>query len=58
MWLLHSLVEDHVRLTRSPLGRRVLDTWEHTVARFVKVMPTDYRRVLEKGKSGGAVAAK
>jgi glutamate synthase (NADPH/NADH) large chain len=50
MWLLHGLVEDHVRVTGSPLGRRVLDNWEHLVARFVKVMPTDYKRVLTERK--------
>jgi glutamate synthase (NADPH/NADH) large chain len=47
MWLVHSLVEAHVRFTSSPLGRRVLDNWQHLVARFVKVMPTDYKRVLQ-----------
>ncbi|CAN5913566.1 glutamate synthase large subunit [soil metagenome] len=47
MWLVHSLIEAHVRFTSSPLGRRVLDNWQHLVARFVKVMPTDYKRVLQ-----------
>ena len=47
LWLLHGLIEDHVRFTASPLGRRLLDTWDHVAARFVKVMPTDYKRVLE-----------
>ena len=47
MWLVHSLIEAHVRFTGSPLGRRVMDNWEHLVARFVKVMPTDYKRVLQ-----------
>jgi glutamate synthase (NADPH/NADH) large chain len=47
LWLLYSLVEDHVRFTGSPHGRRVLDNWEHLVARFVKVMPIDYKRVLQ-----------
>jgi glutamate synthase domain-containing protein 3 len=27
---------------------RILDTWEMTQASFVKVMPTDYKRVLEE----------
>jgi glutamate synthase (NADPH/NADH) large chain len=36
-----------VRFPSSPLGRRVLDHWEHLVSRFVKVMPTDYKRVLQ-----------
>ena len=47
LWLLNSLIEDHVRFTSSPLGRRVLDNWQHLVSRFVKVMPTDYKRVLQ-----------
>ena len=47
LWLLNSLIEDHVRFTSSPLGRKVLDNWQHLVSRFVKVMPTDYKRVLQ-----------
>ena len=46
-WLLAGLVEAHVRYTQSALGRRVLDNWDHLVARFVKVMPTDEKRVRE-----------
>jgi glutamate synthase (NADPH/NADH) large chain len=54
LWLLYGLIEDHVRFTRSALGRRVLDNWEHLVARFVKVMPTDYRRVLQARRAASA----
>jgi glutamate synthase (NADPH/NADH) large chain len=48
--LVYSLVEDHVRWTRSSLGRRILDGWEAAVSRFVKVMPVDYRSVLAASK--------
>ena len=41
-----ALVENHVRLTRSALGRRVLEEWELLVPLFLRVMPTDYKRVL------------
>ena len=51
MWLVHSMIEAHVRFTGSPLGRRVMDNWEHLVARFVKVMPTDYKRVLQQRRA-------
>ena len=44
---MYGLIEDHVRLTGSALGRRLLDNWEVLVARFVKVMPVDYKRVLQ-----------
>ena len=47
LWLVYNLIEDHVRFTASALGRRVLDNWDHLVARFVKVMPNDYKRVLQ-----------
>jgi len=47
LWLLYGLIEDHVRFTGSSLGRRVLDNWEHLVSRFVKIMPIEYKRVLQ-----------
>ena len=47
IWLVYGLVESHLRLTKSPLAQRVIDNWEHLVASFVKVMPTDYRKVLQ-----------
>jgi glutamate synthase (NADPH) large chain len=46
--LVHELVERHVRLTRSVLGRRLLDEWEKTRGAFVKVMPVEYRKVLAR----------
>jgi glutamate synthase (NADPH/NADH) large chain len=47
IWLVYGMIESHLRLTSSPLARRILDNWEHLVANFVKVMPTDYKRVLQ-----------
>ncbi|MFZ5446840.1 MAG: glutamate synthase large subunit [Myxococcota bacterium] len=47
IWLVYGLVENHLRLTKSPLAQRVIDNWEHLVTSFVKVMPTDYRKVLQ-----------
>jgi glutamate synthase (NADPH/NADH) large chain len=47
LWLVYGLIEDHVRTTGSAVGRRLLDNWELMVARFVKVMPVDYKRVLQ-----------
>ena len=41
------LVERHVQYTESALGRRVLEHWKDSLARFVRVVPNDYRRVLE-----------
>jgi len=47
LFLVYGLIEDHVRLTGSSVGRRILDNWELMVPRFVKIMPVDYRRVLQ-----------
>ena len=41
------MVERHVSLTESDRGREVLDDWDRTAPRFVKVYPRDYRRMLE-----------
>jgi glutamate synthase (NADPH/NADH) large chain len=47
IWLVYGMIEDHVRHTGSALGTRILDNWEHTVSQFVKVMPIEYKRVLQ-----------
>ncbi|MGH7277211.1 MAG: glutamate synthase-related protein, partial [Candidatus Rokuibacteriota bacterium] len=44
--LVRDLVRRHVDATRSAYARRILDDWTAMEARFVKVMPRDYRRVL------------
>ncbi|HOL38441.1 MAG TPA: glutamate synthase-related protein, partial [Rubrivivax sp.] len=44
--LLRRLVEDHHRWTGSLRAREILDHWADSRARFVKVMPHEYRRVL------------
>jgi glutamate synthase (NADPH/NADH) large chain len=43
---LRSLIERHYKYTNSRVARRVLDDWEKYLGQFVKVMPTDYKRVL------------
>jgi glutamate synthase (NADPH) large chain len=44
---LRALIERHVAVTGSELGRRLLADWKATLSRFVKVLPHDYRRMLE-----------
>jgi glutamate synthase (NADPH/NADH) large chain len=46
--LLSSLVENHRRLTGSLSAQQVLENWKTMLPKFVKVMPIDYRRVLEQ----------
>jgi glutamate synthase domain-containing protein 2/glutamate synthase domain-containing protein 1/glutamate synthase domain-containing protein 3 len=47
---LRQLLENHHKFTDSPLAKAVLDDFEKELRWFVKVMPTDYRRVLEQRK--------
>ena len=47
---LKGLVERHLQFTQSSVAKRVLDSWESILPKFVKVMPTDYKRVLEELK--------
>ena len=47
---LKNLIEEHTAHTGSPVGARVLENWGTTLGQFVKVMPTDYKRVLEERK--------
>jgi glutamate synthase (NADPH/NADH) large chain len=48
IWMVYGMLENHVRYTGSPLAGRILDTWEMMVDHFVKVMPLDYKRVLQE----------
>ena len=41
------LIEEHYQSTQSTVAKKVLDEWEETLTKFVKVYPSDYRRVLE-----------
>ncbi|HSW41235.1 MAG TPA: glutamate synthase subunit alpha, partial [Patescibacteria group bacterium] len=44
--LVRALVERHLALTGSAVAARLLGTWTAAQARFVRVIPHDYRRVL------------
>jgi glutamate synthase (NADPH) large chain len=43
-----ALIAEHAARTGSLVGRNVLASWERASQRFVKVMPRDYKRVLEQ----------
>jgi glutamate synthase domain-containing protein 3 len=46
--LLRGLIEKHYKWTNSQRAKWVLDSWPSMIGRFVKVMPIDYRRALER----------
>jgi glutamate synthase (ferredoxin) len=41
------LLERHVAYTGSTRAKALLDEWPTTVSRFIRVVPNDYRRVIE-----------
>ena len=43
---LKALIEKHAQFTGSEVAKRVLADWNGALAKFVKVMPVDYKRVL------------
>jgi glutamate synthase (NADPH) large chain len=47
---LKGLIEEHFQSTQSRVAKKVLDEWEETLPKFIKIYPRDYRRVLEERK--------
>jgi len=45
---LREMIELHKQYTGSSVAERILDAWPDVLAHFVKVMPTDYKRVLRE----------
>jgi glutamate synthase (NADPH) large chain len=45
-WL-HGSIQAHVEATESAVGQRILADWDAEQKGFAKVMPRDYKRVLE-----------
>jgi glutamate synthase (ferredoxin) len=47
MKLVQAMVRKHVEYTQSARGELILSNWEDYKAKFVKVLPNDYKRVIE-----------
>merc|ERR1711937_798938 len=48
---LRGYIEKHVAATESSVGADLLADWDNSVSKFIRVMPTDYKAVLEKMKA-------
>jgi glutamate synthase (NADPH) large chain len=46
--LVRGLIERHVRYTGSARGRRILERFDTLLPKFVKVIPIEYKRVMEE----------
>ena len=51
---LKTLVQNHHAYTGSSVAESILNTWKASLADFVKVMPTDYKRVLAERATSAA----
>ena len=47
MAIVRQMIQKHADYTDSQKAKRVLANWEATIPQFVKVMPRDYKRVLQ-----------
>ncbi|MBN1942761.1 MAG: glutamate synthase large subunit, partial [Phycisphaerae bacterium] len=45
---LRAILRKHVEYTQSRQARRILDHWESMIGRFVKVLPVEYRKAMER----------
>jgi glutamate synthase (NADPH/NADH) large chain len=54
---IQSLIKRHAELTGSTVAAEALANWSHFIAQCIKVMPTDYKRVLNELKAQAAANA-
>jgi glutamate synthase (ferredoxin) len=55
--LVLGLLRRHLEYTGSTVAEKLLADWPAVASRFVKVMPRDYKRVLQEQKVAGAAGA-
>jgi glutamate synthase (NADPH/NADH) large chain len=47
---LYMLISNHYKYTRSPLAATMLENWQEYAPQFIKVIPYEYKRVLQEEK--------
>jgi glutamate synthase domain-containing protein 3 len=45
---LKQLLENHIKHTGSPKAEQIIENWEASLPRFIKVFPMEYKRALGK----------
>jgi glutamate synthase domain-containing protein 3 len=53
---LKTLIDKHAIYTGSSVANALLDDWVQSIRTFVKVMPTDYKRVLAEREIAAEIA--
>ncbi len=54
---LRTMIQSHLTYTGSTVARNILENWETELTHFVKVMPSDYKRVLMEMASENDISA-
>ncbi|MGB4575427.1 MAG: glutamate synthase large subunit [Paludibacter sp.] len=47
---LRTMIENHYRYTNSKRAKQILDNWKEYVDKFIKVVPIEYKKVLQEEK--------
>ncbi|MDD5185722.1 MAG: glutamate synthase subunit alpha, partial [Paludibacter sp.] len=47
---LHGLISSHYKYTKSTLAKQILDNWNLYVDKFKKIVPIEYKKVLQEEK--------
>jgi glutamate synthase (NADPH) large chain len=47
---LHTLISNHYKHTGSARAKQILDNWREYVDKFIKVVPIEYKKVLQLEK--------
>jgi glutamate synthase (ferredoxin) len=53
----HGMIRRHIEYTDSARGQYVIENWDRLAPKFVKIMPTDYKRALAEMKKAADRAA-
>ncbi|MDR2804614.1 MAG: glutamate synthase large subunit [Dysgonamonadaceae bacterium] len=47
---LQRLISQHAHYTQSPLAKRILENWDEYLKHFIKIIPIEYKKVLQEEK--------
>ena len=51
---LYKMISNHFNYTESKVAKELLDNWKQSIYHFIKVMPRDYKRVLQEREAANA----
>ena len=51
------LIEKHLNYTGSVVASNILSDWDNQIGNFIKVMPRDFKRVLQQTKAAAAAVS-